>query len=111
MGWRLEQGGYMQDERTHLAVKVWQPFTDLKVFNAGVDKIGISIGSLTPSTQYDLRIVSFDREGKISEPSPVFILSTAAPWKIPSWFWRGLVFVVLSAALFALYRVRLGESM
>jgi len=111
VGWRLEQGGYMQDERTHLAMKVWQPFKDLKPFDAGADKIGVIIGSLTPTTQYDIRIVSFDREGKISEPSPIFTLNTAAPWKIPTWFWRGLIFLVLSAALFALYRVRMSESM
>ncbi len=110
-GWRLDYAGYMRDERTNLATKVWQPFKDLKVFAAGADKIGVTIEKLTPATQYDIRIVAFDREGKMSEPSPVFTISTAPAWTIPSWFWRSLVFFVLAAALFVLYRVRMGNSM
>jgi hypothetical protein len=110
-GWRMEVAGYFMDSQTKTATKVWQPISSLKAIDAGADKMGVIIEKMTPASRYELRVFAFDREGKVSEPSPVFTVSTAAAWKIPSWFWRGLVFVVLSAALYTLYRVRLNDSM
>ena len=50
-----------------------------------------------------------DRDEKVSEPSPGFIITTGDTWRIPSWLWRAFAICVFTAAAYVLNKMRLGE--
>ncbi|MCE9518959.1 MAG: hypothetical protein K8R87_05270 [Verrucomicrobia bacterium] len=49
-----------------------------------------------------------DRDEKISEPSPGFIITTDNAWSMPAWVWRTLAAIILAAAAYILNQMRLG---
>jgi hypothetical protein len=90
-------------------VKIWTPLKNWKIVEGGAGRVTALIDHLPPAAQIELRIMGVDRDGKISEPSPSFIITTAEAWRIPSWFWRALAVVLCSMAMYVLNKMRLGE--
>lgn len=108
VGWRLEVGSYVLDPDSGLIIKAWTPFNNWKLVDAGTDKVSIRIHSLKPSSQFDMRIMAVDRDGKFSTPSSNCVIRTAAPWRMPTWVWQLLSAAGLALAIYVFRRYRRG---
>jgi hypothetical protein len=69
---------------------------------------------LRPAAQYELRVLAVDEQGKVSPPSDIYLMTTLAPWKMPTWWWYAGVAVLLGVMLLQarkLYLKRMGLSL
>jgi hypothetical protein len=99
---RIEEGGGS-------FVKLWTPLKNWKIVDGGAKRVAARIEPLPAGSQIELRIMGVDRDEKVAEPSPGFLLTTTAAWSIPSWVWRALLILLLAAAIYVLNKMRLGE--
>jgi hypothetical protein len=106
-GWVIESNIMARVGEAKTFVKVWQPITNWKIVDAGEDKVAAQIHSLAPGTQFEVRIMATDRDGKFSQPG-VFTLMTAVPEPLSAWFWVALGAGALGITLFVLLRIRSG---
>lgn len=90
-------------------VKIWVPLGSWKIVDGGANRVAALIEPLPSAAQIELRIMGVDRDQKVAEPSPGFIITTADTWHLPSWFWQALAIGVLVAAIYVLNKMRLGE--
>ncbi len=90
-------------------VKIWVPLKNWKIVDAGVGRVVAIIEPLPPATQIELRIMGVDRDEKVAEPSPGFIITTGDAWRMPTWVWRSLVISIFAIAAYVLNKMRLGE--
>jgi hypothetical protein len=109
VGWRIDVGAYIFDPASEMTVKVWSPLNNWKLVDLDSDRVGVRIHALKPASQFEIRIMGVDRDGKFSQPSPVCLISTAAAWRMPSWVWRTLFVLGLLLILYVLYRYRRGD--
>jgi hypothetical protein len=108
-GWALEASSFVKDEENDIFVKRWKRLNHWKTLEGDADKVVARVHSLRPATQYELRIRGVDRDGKFSEPSPAFVVTTPEPWRVPPWVWRSLMIVALLVVIYMLYRARRGD--
>ncbi|HEY2573816.1 MAG TPA: hypothetical protein VGH65_07095 [Verrucomicrobiaceae bacterium] len=109
-GWIIEVATMAQAEQSGGSfVKLWTPLKNWKLVNGGSDRVTALIDPLPPSVQIELRIMGVDRDEKISEPSPGFVMTTAESWRIPSWLWQVMAAVLLTGLAYVLNKIRLGE--
>ncbi len=109
-GWIIE-GAVMAQVREGSGsfVKIWTPMKNWKIVDGGEGRVAVLIEPLPSAAQIELRIMGVDRDEKVSEPSPGFIITTADTWRFPWWLGRVLVICALAAAAYALNKLRLGE--
>lgn len=109
-GWIIESAGLARaGEDGGTFVKLWVPLKNWKIVDGGENRVAVLIDSLPAAARFELRIMGVDRDEKVSEPSPGFIITTSDRWRVPEWFWRTLVVGVLLVAAYVLNKMRLGE--
>lgn len=109
-GWVLEASSQIYDPGHRLFIKAWSRINNWKLVEGGAaNKITVRLSSLKSSSQYEIRVMAVDRDGKVSEPSPQMLFATAESWRVPSWIWRIMLVVALGLIAYVLYRVRRGD--
>ncbi len=109
-GWILETSSQIYSPAHGVFIKAWNRVNNWKpVEGSEVNKIAVRLHSLNPTTQYEIRVMGVDREGKVSEPSPQALFSTAQAFRIPSWISRIFLLGALGLVIYVLYRVRRGD--
>ena len=107
-GWVLEVASLVRAAEGGTYVKVWSPMKNWDLVDAGPERVGVRIHSLPAAAQFEIRIMSKDREGKLSLPG-AFTLTTAVPEPLPAWFWIALIASALGVVLYVLLRARNGD--
>lgn len=108
-GWALETASMAKDERSNLFIKTWNRVNHWKTVSGDNDKVVVKVLALRPASQYEMRVRGVDRDGKFSEPSPVFVVTTPEPWRVPAWAWRGMLVSALLVVIYMLWRARRGD--
>lgn len=111
-GWRIELAQEVRDPKTGLFSKIWLPVVNVETIDLSSSetrKVGVKITELSPSAQYELRVLGVDEIGDMSMPSPSLLASTLPPWRLSAWTWRILIVTALGLFLFILYRMKRGE--
>lgn len=90
-------------------VKIWIPLKNWKIVDGGANRVAAHIEPLPSAAQIELRIMGADRDQKVAEPSPGFIITTADTWHFPRWFWQALAIGALVAVIYVLNKMRLGQ--
>jgi hypothetical protein len=106
--WVIESASSARSETENVFVKVWSPMNNWKFLDGDAGRVTVEINSLRPGTQFDVRIMGVDREGKFSRPG-IFTLATSVPQPLSPWFWIFLIVAALGITLYILLRVRDGE--
>lgn len=112
--YRVEAGQQVYEPTTKMFFRQWTPFSDVKPLVVGGNKEGVRLAGLRPAAQYELRVLAVDEEGKVSPPSDIYLMTTLAPWKMPTWWWYAGVVVLLGVMLLQarkLYLKRMGLSL
>lgn len=109
-GWIIEGSTMvLTKEGTGNFVKVWVPLKRWKIVDGGAGRVAARLEMLPSSVRIELRIMGVDRDNKISEPSPGFIIMTGDAWRIPAWIWWLMATAVFASAVYVLNKMRLGE--
>ncbi|WP_038167320.1 fibronectin type III domain-containing protein [Verrucomicrobium sp. BvORR106] len=108
-GWALETASMAKDERSNLFIKTWNRVNHWKTVSGDNDKVVVKVLALRPASQYEMRVRGVDRDGKFSEPSPIFVVTTPEPWRVPAWAWRGMLVSALLVVIYMLWRARRGD--
>lgn len=109
-GWILEASSQIYDPGHRIFIKAWRRINNWKLVEGGdPNKITVRLVSLKPASQYEIRVMGVDRDGKVSEPSPQMLFATAESWRVPAWIWRTLLVVALGLVAYILHRVRRGD--
>lgn len=108
-GWALETASVSKDERSNLFIKTWNRVNHWKTVSGDDDKVVVKVLALRPASQYEMRVRGVDRDGKFSEPSPIFVVTTPEPWRVPAWAWRGMLVSALLVVIYMLWRARRGD--
>ena len=108
-GWKVETAATVFSKELGLFTKIWNRHAKWQPVDVGGNKAGVRVSGLQPSSQYELRVMAVDREGKVSEPSPPLLVYTSEPWRIPSWVWRFFIAGALGLIGYILHRVRRGD--
>jgi hypothetical protein len=112
--YRVEAGQQVYEPTTKMFFRQWTPFSDVKPLVVGGGKEGVRLAGLRPAAQYELRVLAVDEQGKVSPPSDIYLMTTLAPWKMPTWWWYAGVAVLLGVMLLQarkLYLKRMGLSL
>ena len=112
--YRVEAGQQVYEPTTKMFFRQWTPVSDVKPLMVAGDKEGVRLAGLRPAAQYELRVLAVDEEGKVSPPSDIYLMTTLAPWKMPTWWWYVGVVVLLGVMLLQarkLYLKRMGLSL
>ncbi len=110
-GWAIEYAGMAYLKEYNAFGKIWTRYPNWKPVDAEEGKVAVRLFGLQPDSQYELRVMGLDREGKISEPSRPVVGITPQPWRVPGWVWRVLIVAALSLVGYVLFRVRRGDFM
>ncbi|WP_172683097.1 fibronectin type III domain-containing protein [Verrucomicrobium spinosum] len=108
-GWALESASMSKDESSNLFIKTWNRVNHWKTVSGDNDKVVVKVLALRPASQYEMRVRGVDRDGKFSEPSPIFVVTTPEPWRVPAWAWRGMLVSALLVVIYMLWRARRGD--
>jgi Fibronectin type III domain len=112
--YRVETSQQAYEPRTKMFFRQWLLIQSVKPLVLGDGKEGVRVEGLRPSAQYELRVMAVDEQGKISEPSDIYLMRTLAPWKIPTWWWYAGAALLLGVLLLQarkLYLKRMGLSL
>lgn len=104
--YRVELGYRVKNQPTGLWLKAWKEPDKMEKIIGEPGKRTVRLDGLVPNARYEVRVLAMDADGKVSEPSDIHIISTAAPWKLPSWMWNVLAVIVLGILCFVLYRIK-----
>ncbi len=107
--WEVEASAVVYVPESKASLKLWKTFKTWEPVPTDADKISIRLHTLPEASQIEIRLMGVDRDGKFSEPSLPFTLTTLLPWQIPFWFWEFLTVVVLLIAIYYLVRIRRGD--
>ncbi|MDB6117100.1 MAG: fibronectin type protein [Verrucomicrobiaceae bacterium] len=106
----IETSYLVKNTATGLWLKVWKPHDEwekAKSPDAGLTAAKVS--GLRPETQYELRVLGIDNEGKFSAPSDIVQISTLSPFRLPGWIWPALGSVILLAVVYTGYQLKQGD--
>jgi len=106
----IESSYLVRNGATGLMLKAWKPFTEWQP--AKSPQQGLTAARLTglkPDTQYELRVLGIDKEGKFSAPSGIVQVVTASPFHLPGWTWQFLIAVVFLAIVYTGYQLKQGD--
>ena len=106
----IESSYFVKNGATGLMLKAWKPFTEWQP--AKSPQQGLTAARLTglkPDTQYELRVLGVDKEGKFSAPSSIVQVVTASPFHLPGWTWQFLIAVVFLALVYTGYQLKQGD--
>jgi hypothetical protein len=112
--YRVEAGQQVYEPTTKMFFRQWTPIVEVKPLVVGGGKEGVRLAGLRPAAQYELRVLAVDEQGKVSPPSDIYLMTTLAPWKMPTWWWYAGVAVLLGVMLLQarkLYLKRMGLSL
>ena len=112
--YRVEAGQQVYEPTTKMFFRQWTPISEVKPLVVGGGKEGVRLAGLRPAAQYELRVLAVDEQGKVSPPSDIYLMTTLAPWKMPTWWWYAGVAVLLGVMLLQarkLYLKRMGLSL
>jgi hypothetical protein len=112
--YRVESGQQVYEPTTKMFFRQWTPISEVKPLVVGGGKEGVRLAGLRPAAQYELRVLAVDEQGKVSPPSDIYLMTTLAPWKMPTWWWYAGVAVLLGVMLLQarkLYLKRMGLSL
>jgi len=112
--YRVESGRQVYEPTTKMFFRQWTPISEVKPLVVGGGKEGVRLAGLRPAAQYELRVLAVDEQGKVSPPSDIYLMTTLAPWKMPTWWWYAGVAVLLGVMLLQarkLYLKRMGLSL
>lgn len=112
--YRVEAGQQVYEPTTKMFFRQWTPISEVKPLVVGGGKEGVRLAGLRPAAQYELRVLAVDEQGKVSPPSDIYLMTTLAPWKMPTWWWYAGVAVLLGVMLLQarkLYWKRMGLSL
>lgn len=104
--YRVELGYRVRNQATGLWLKAWREPDKMEKIVGEAGKRTVRLDGLVPNARYEVRVLALDADGKVSEPSDIHIITTAAPWKLPSWMWNVLAVIVLGILGFVLYRIK-----
>lgn len=107
----LIETSYMVKNRdTGLWLKGWKPFTAWTPMKGPKDGLAAAkLTGLEPETQYELRVLGVDKDGKFSDPSSIVQVMTASPFRLPAWTWQLLIALLLLAVAYTGYQLRQGD--
>ena len=105
----LEQAVNFLERRTQRWLKAWRELPSVEIINGKPDRHTVRVTGLVPDSRYELRVLAVDAEGKVSEPSDIHFISTAPPFRFPSWTWLALVIVALGIFGFVYLNIRRGK--
>lgn len=105
----VEQGYRVHNKATGMWLKAWRPLPAVENEKGSGGTHIVRLPGLIPSSQYELRVLGMDDQGKVSEPSDIHIIDTMAPARIPDWLWQVLAIVALSGIGFAGWRLKTGR--
>ena len=71
-------------------------------------RAGVRLSGLTASSQYQLRVRAVDADGKLSEASDVYTITTAEPFHFPEWLWQVLILIAFVGLGYTAYQLRQG---
>lgn len=112
--YRVESGEQVYEPTTKMFFRQWTPISEVKPLVVGGGKEGVRLAGLRPAAQYELRVLAVDEQGKVSPPSDIYLMTTLATWKMPTWWWYAGVAVLLGVMLLQarkLYLKRMGLSL
>lgn len=106
----IETSYLTQNTSTGLWLKVWKPHDEWeKVKSPKTGLTAAKVTGLRPETQYELRVLGIDTEGKFSRPSDIVQVSTLSPFRLPAWIWPALGAVILLAVAYTGYQLKQGD--
>ncbi len=106
--YRLEYGYRIINQPTGRALKAWAEVAGMEKIKGAPGMHTVRIKNLVPDGRYELRLLSMDAEGKVSEPSDIHFFSTLPPWRLPPWTWQALVAIALALSVFVYWKLKQG---
>ena len=106
----IESSYFVKNTATGMFLKTWKPFTEWKREKSpGQGLNAARLTGLTPDTQYELRVLGIDKEGKFSAPSSIVQVVTATPFRLPGWTWQVLTAFIFLAIAYVGYQFKQGD--
>jgi hypothetical protein len=105
----IEAGFLVRNEPTGRWLKAWRPMPNTEVVKGEEGKHTVRLKKLMPNGRHELRVVSVDAEGKVSQPSDIYFFSTLPPWKMPSWTWQAVAVIALLIFSYVYFRLKRRE--
>ncbi|MDB6137655.1 MAG: fibronectin type protein [Verrucomicrobiaceae bacterium] len=106
----LETSFMVRNTTTGLWLKVWKPYDSWETLKSPQSGLAAArVTGLTPETQYELRVLGIDHDGKFSAPSDIVQIATLSPFRLPGWTWPALGGVILLAVAYTTYQLKQGD--
>ncbi len=106
----IETSFLTKNTATGLWLKIWKPHDEWeKVKSPKSGLTAAKVTGLNPETQYELRVLGIDSEGKFSRPSDIVQVATLSPFRLPGWIWPALGSVILLAVAYTGYQLKQGD--
>lgn len=102
----IQTSQLVRNEATGLPLKSWRNVDGWTPVTVPAGSAAAKIEGLLPDTEYELRVLGVDHEGKLSPSSDLLRVFTQPPFTIPGWVWQLLMGVVLAVAILVTRRVR-----
>jgi hypothetical protein len=106
--YQVEQGRQMYFQAANQWMPVWRVMTEAKPMFFSGGRAGVRLSGLTASSQYQLRVRAVDADGKLSEASDVYTITTAEPFHFPEWLWQVLILIAFVGLGYTAYQLRQG---
>jgi hypothetical protein len=107
--WAIELATVSRIPDTARFVKTWSPLKNWEAVETEAGSVGAKIHPVPAGSQFEIRIMAVDRDGKVSEPTDPIVLRTNPAWRLPSWAWRSGILLGLGVGLYYLNRLRRGD--
>ncbi|MCB1209574.1 MAG: fibronectin type III domain-containing protein [Verrucomicrobiales bacterium] len=107
--YQVEQGRQMYAPAAQMWLPVWRVMSEAKPMFFSEGRVGVRLSGLTASSQYQMRIRSMDADGKLSESSDVYTITTAAPFHFPDWLWQLLLVIAFAGLGYTAFQLRQGR--
>lgn len=102
----IQTSQLIRNEATGMPMKSWRNVDGWKPLTVPAGTSAARIEGLDPDTEYELRVLGVDHEGKFSPSSDLLRVFTQPPFIIPGWVWQLLIGVILAAGVMVTRRVR-----
>lgn len=107
--YQVEHGRQMYAPGAQMWVPVWRVMTEAKPLYFSDGRVGVRLSGLIASSQYQMRIRAMDADGKLSESSDVYTITTAAPFRFPDWLWQLLLVIAFAGLGYTAFQLRQGR--